>query len=263
MAMQATFNPETGESDFSNLGNGGNTISSEDLGQMNESNGRFEFQQLEYSDPSFREQYSDNDNALFEVDQFALDAAFALAGGEGLVREAIATAEQWMDPASIETYNEKIDELVGAGEYSALEDLFSSLVAQYMEARGVTKSEGFADDAFGPDEQGEYEDSASDDRDFTNPHFEQQAEEFVSNLSQDDVHAALDLWDATPREGAERAIEYASQFPANHPIHLTSQALAHLVTSNEHPRQVLMDLIDIVGENVAMTSFAHILEAIN
>ena len=89
MAMQATFNPATGESEFSNLCNGGNLVTSEELGYINEGTGAFEFQQLEESDPSYREQFSDNDNALDEVDQYALDTAFALCGGEEFVRGVI------------------------------------------------------------------------------------------------------------------------------------------------------------------------------
>jgi hypothetical protein len=110
---------------------------------------------LEESDPSYREQFSDNDNALDEVDQFALDTAFALCGGEEFVRGVIESAPQWLDEASIDMFDEKIQAAFDSGELSSLEEVFAGLVAQYLEAVGYNNEEGFADDAFDP--EGEYE----------------------------------------------------------------------------------------------------------
>jgi hypothetical protein len=264
MAMQATFNPQTGEAEFSNLGNGGNLITSEELGYINEGNGRFEFEQLEYSDPSYREQFSDNDNALAEVDQFALDSAFALCGGEEFVRGVIETAPQWLDAASIEMFNDKIDELFASGEISALEDVFAGLVGQYLEAAGYNDEEGFADDAFDP--EGDYAEYAGLDpnEDFTpDPELEEEAAEFVNSLTEEDVEQALNIWESTSESGAARAVEIAAHLPSNHPVRLTAAALAHVATSYDDPKEVFDELSEMIGGSVALACFAAILENVN
>ena len=262
MAFEATFNPATGESEFSNLGNGGNLVTSEDLGYMNESNGAFEFEQLEYSDPSYREQFSDNDNALNEVDQFALDTAFALCGGEEFVRGVIEDAPQWCDDASIDMFNEKIQVAFDSGELSSLEDILAGLVAQYLETVGYN-NEAYEGDAYESEEETELYESFNEYRDFDNPYFEIEADEFVAELSQSDVNDALDIWDNTNVNGAQRAIGYASQFPVDHPIHVAAEALAYVATGEEHPRDVFDCLCDILGEKIALTAFAQILDNAN
>ena len=265
MAFEATYNPATGESEFSNLGNGGNLITSEDLGYMNEGNGEFEFQQLEESDPSYREQYSDNDNALDEVDQFALDAAFTLCGGEEFVRGVIESAPEWLDEASIEMFNDKIQAAFDSGEISSLEDILAGLVAQYLEAVGYNNEEGFAADAFDP--EGEYEEfeGFDPDEDYSpDPELEADADEFVSGLTEGDVRQALNIWESTTESGAARAIEIAAQLPSNHPVRLTAAALAAVATSYDNDaRETFNELCEMIGENVALASFAAILEHAN
>ena len=262
MAMQVEYNPSTGEATVLDRGNGGHTISSEQLGSMNESNGRFEFQQLEERDPGYREQYSDNDNALADVDQFALDAAFTLCGGEQFVRGVIEDAPQWCDDASIDMFNEKIQVAFDSGELSSLEDILAGLVAQYLETVGYN-NEAYEGDAYESEEETELYESFNEDREFNNPYFEIEAEEFVAELSQSDVNDALDIWDSTNVSGAQRAIGYASQFPVDHPIHVAAEALAYVATGEEHPRDVFDGLCDIVGEKIALTAFAQILDNAN
>ena len=264
MAFEATYNPATGESEFSNLGNGGNLITSEDLGYMNEGNGEFEFQQLEESDPSYREQYSDNDNALDEVDQFALDAAFTLCGGEEFVRGVIESAPEWLDEASIEMFNDKIQAAFDSGEISSLEDILAGLVAQYLEAVGYNNEEGFAADAFDP--EGEYEEfeGFDPDEDYSpDPELEEEADEFVNSLTEEDVEQALNIWEGTTESGAQRAVELAAQLPSNHPVRLTAAALAHVATSYDDPKEVFDELCEMIGGSVALACFAAILENVN
>lgn len=264
MAMTAQFDPSTGESTIVNRGNGGHTVSAEDIGYFSEADGQFQFEQLEQSDPTYREQFSDNDNALADVDQFALDAAFALAGGEGLVREAIATASQWLDAASIDYFDEKVEELCSIREFSALQEVFEDLVARYKEAGGgVASSEAAPNYQEIDEEESQLYESFSADRDFDNAYFEIAADEFVAELSQSDVNDALDLWDSTNVNRAQRAVEYASSFPVDHPVHLAAEALAYVAVGEEHPRQVFEGLAGIIGEAQALSAFAQILDNIN
>jgi hypothetical protein len=258
MAMQVEYNPSTGEATVLDRGNGGHTISSESIGRMNEYNGEFEFQQLEESDPSYREQFSDRHNSLAEVDEFALASAFALAGGESLVREAIQTASQWLTDPEIDRFDALVQEAFDAGELSALEDVFKSLVHQYREAQGYnnTETERISEDAFDPETV-----SFDPDEDYTpSEELQDEADDFVNSLTEGDVQRALDIWENTSELHAQRAIEFAAGFPSSHPLRLAAAALAHATTSNDDPKEIFDELCEMIGGSVALASFAQILQ---
>jgi hypothetical protein len=252
MALECTYNPETGEAELTDRGNGGHTVSSEELGRLNPYTDELEL--YEQADASYREVHGDWAAELAEADRFALAASFELSGGEALVREAIGTAQNWLPPTEVERYNNLVDELAGSGEFSALQPIFTELVQRYLEAQGAAQAE---DDGTDPEA---YEDP----RDFTDESFQEEAAEYVDQLDDESIDSLIDLWDSVPYEGAQAAVQFASQFNPEHPIHLTAQAMCAAVHFDDQtPMEVFEDLIDILGEEVALASFATIFSAIN
>lgn len=251
MAMQATFDPTTGDSEVIDFGNGGHTITSEDLGRLNPLTDELELYELH--DATYRESHGDWQAELAQADRFALAASFELAGGEALVRQAIGTAQSWLPPTEVERYNNLVDELAGVGDFSALQPVFTELVERYLEAVGAQVDTNQVNpEAF------------EDQRNFTDESFQEEATEFVDQLDDESIDSLIDLWDNVPYEATEAVIQYASQFNPEHPIRVTAEALcAAVYYDDQSPLEVFEELCDILGEEVALSSFATIYSNIN